>query len=92
MAEPKSFKCTIQIQRVEADPEVAGKFHISGNIISAEDEAKDNTFFSSGRTIDGYTFHPPAEMKEGEKVTADVEFMGDPFKQNYQLHNVQVTC
>ena len=90
IAEPKSFKCTIHIQTVEADPDVPEKFYVSGEILSAANEAKDNSFFSSGRTIQGYTFHPPPGLEEGKKITAEVEFMGDPFVQNYQLHNVQV--
>ena len=90
IAEPKSFKCIVNIQKIEADPDTPDKYLISGEIKSAEETAKENTFFESGREIKGYTFHLPAEISEGKEVKADVEFMGDPFSQNYHLRNLEI--
>ncbi|HZH37613.1 MAG TPA: hypothetical protein VEX65_10070 [Flavisolibacter sp.] len=92
IAEPKSFKCVISIRRIERDPDVSDKYLLSGEIISAEEGAKDNSFFRIGRFITGFTFNLPADISEESEVKADVEFMGDPFVQNYHLRNVELNC
>ena len=91
IAEPKSFQCIVHIQTIEPDPDVPDKHLISGKIVWAEEKAKENSFFNSGRAINGFTFFLPEGISAGKEVRADVEFMGDPFIQNYHLRNLEAT-
>jgi hypothetical protein len=87
LAEPRSIKCVIAIRHIEADPAIPDKYLIEGEMMKADETAKDNAFFAKGRLIKGFTFNLPAQIKEGSTVKADVEFMGNPSSQNYHLQN-----
>ncbi len=89
MTAPNSWACTLHISGIREDTGTPGKFYVSGEILSAPESAKDNTFFAAGRHIEGFTFSLPATIKPGVTVKADVEFIGDPFIQNYQLKNIE---
>ena len=89
MTAPNSWACTLHIREIREDTGTPGKFHVAGEILSAPEAVKDNTFFAIGRQITGFSFSLPVDIKPGDTVNADVEFMGDPFVQNYQLTNVE---
>jgi hypothetical protein len=89
LSQPQSFKCTLLIEQMQADPATPGKFHFSGKIINAEKAARNNSFYERGKNIKGFIFDAPSGITEGTLVRADVGFMGDPFVQNYQLANIE---
>lgn len=89
IAEPKSFRCVILPHHWSQDPEIKEKFYFSGEMVSAEEAANENAFFKKNRPIKGFTFDPPFPLLDNELIAADVEFMGDPFQQNYHLRNLE---
>lgn len=89
MSQPKIFNCTIQIDKVEADPAIPGKYYFSGKILEAEPGARENAFYAEGRGINGFTFHFTPHLKAGRVIKADLGFMGDPFNQHYELTNIE---
>ena len=90
IVEPKSYRCTILIEEIRADSNTPDKYLLSGKILATEDRAKENIFFAQGRAIKGFTFTSSSDIKPGVKVTADVEFMGNPRIQNYQLSAIEI--
>ena len=90
IAEPKSFRCTLLIKEIQADPKTPDKYIVWGKILAVEERSKGNVFFSPEREIKGFTFNIPLEVKRETKVTADVEFMGSPLSQNYRLSSIKV--
>lgn len=90
MAQPISYKCKIHIEDVEKDGDIDGKYHLKGKIISTEKAAHNNSFYDKNLNISGFTFEDAGNIKKGTVIKADVSFMGDPFKQNYQLNNIEI--
>lgn len=89
ISQPQSFKCTLLIEQMQEDPATPGKYHFSGKILSAEKAASNNSFYAKGRSIKGFTFDAASGIAAGTTIKADVEFIGDPFTQNYQLTNIK---
>lgn len=90
MAAPTHYKCTLLVQRISKDAETPDKTYIVATITAAEQAAEAHTFYAVGSMISGFTFNLPGNITTGTTVEADVEFMGDPIHQNYQLHHIRV--
>ena len=90
MAQPVSYKCKIHIENVVKDNDIDGKYHFKGKIISTEKAAHNNSFYDQNLHISGFTFDEAENLKEGTVIKANVSFMGDPIKQNYQLDNIEI--
>lgn len=89
LSQPQSFKCTLLIEQMQEDPATPGKYLFSGKILGADKAAVNNAFYAKGRKVKGFTFDPPSGLSAGTTIKADVEFIGDPFVQNYQLTNIK---